>query len=264
MRPTSLVLGILALSSLACSAGTGPSSKNTGQVQLAIATASRPAASPALAPENYSLGGTTLSLTKVQLVLREIELKRLESSTTCIQDAPAAALSSGSEDHSGEGEDHCEEFSTGPVLLDLPLNGVVDQVVTINADTGTYRKLEFKVHVPGGDPLDQTFLTQHPDFTGVSIRAEGTWNGTPFVYTTDLSAKQEVMLVPPLSVAAAGNTDVTIKIDLHAWFLNGAGTAFLDPATANKGQPNEGTVKENIKRSFDAFEDDDHDGERDH
>jgi hypothetical protein len=235
-------------------------------VQLTIATASHPAGSPALAPENYSLGETTLSLTKVQLVLREIELKRLEGSTTCIEDAPTAALSSGSDDHngSGESEDHCEEFSTGPVLLDLPLNGAVDQLVTINADTGTYRKLEFKVHKAGSDPLDQTFLTQHPDFNDISIRAEGTWNGTPFVYTTDLSAKQEVMLVPPLSVAVAGNKDVTIKIDLHTWFLNGAGTAFLNPATANKGQPNESAVKENIQRSFDAFEDDDHDGRRDH
>jgi hypothetical protein len=37
----------------------------------------------------------------------------------------------------------------------------------------------------------------------------------------------------------------------------------VDPATANQGQPNENLVKDNIRRSFDAFEDDDHDGQRD-
>ena len=135
--------------------------------------------------------------------------------------------------------------------------------LAIDAAAGTYRELEFKVHTPGDDSQDGSFLSQHPEFTGVSIRAEGQWNGSPFVYVTDLSAEQEVALVPPLTIAADGNTDLTLKVDLQAWFLNGGRTAFVNPATANKGQPNEGVVKENIKRSFDAFEDDDHDGERD-
>ena len=34
----------------------------------------------------------------------------------------------------------------------------------------------------------------------------------------------------------------------------------LDPATANRGQPNENQVKEDIKRSMRAFEDRDRDG----
>jgi len=251
MRFVFFALSALAFSTAACSDATGPG--GSGNVRLLIAAGTPGAApGPALSSESYSLGGTTIEFTRVQLVLRKIELKRTEGSGTCADDS-----------ESGSGSDDCEELEVGPVLLDLPLDGAPDQVVTIDAAAGTYRELEFKVHTPGDDSQDGSFLSQHPEFTGVSIRAEGQWNGSPFVYVTDLSAEQEVALVPPLTIAADGNTDLTLKVDLQAWFLNGGRTAFVNPATANKGQPNEGVVKENIKRSFDAFEDDDHDGERD-
>jgi hypothetical protein len=38
----------------------------------------------------------------------------------------------------------------------------------------------------------------------------------------------------------------------------------VDPSTANHSGANEGLVKENIKTSLDAFEDEDHDGTDDH
>jgi hypothetical protein len=254
MRTTLITLTALALLGGACSDGTGPDNPGSGRIQLSIAVRSSPLAGAALTAENYTLGGTTLVLTRVQIVLREIELKRTEGSTTCVDDdqfddSPSGSKSQDDQSQDGESEDHCEKFVTGPVLLDLPLNGAMDQVVTIDADTGTYRELEFEVHKPADG--------------GPSIRVEGTWNGTPFVYTTDLNAEQEVGLVPPLVITAAGQTALTLKIDLRTWFLNGGGTAFVDPATANSGQPSENLVKDNIRRSFDAFEDDDHDGERD-
>lgn len=251
MRSVLLSLSVLAISTAGCSDGTGPN--GDGNVRLLIAAGAPGAAlGPALASETYSLGGTTIEFTRVQLVLREIELKRTEGSANCAGESGSSSSS-----------DDCEEFETGPVLLDLPLDGAPDQVVTIEAAAGTYRELEFEIHKPGDDSRDGSFLAQHPDFKGVSIRVEGRWNGTSFVYVTDLSAEQEVALVPPLSIEADGNTDLTLKVDLQAWFLNGGRTAFVNPATANKGQSNEGLVKDNIKRSFDAFEDDDHDGERD-
>ena len=39
-----------------------------------------------------------------------------------------------------------------------------------------------------------------------------------------------------------------------------ASGALRDPASANKGQANEGLVKENVKASLEAFEDEDRDG----
>lgn len=248
MRALTVVLAAASLT--ACSEGTGPGSDATGRVRLGLATGSGPSGGPAIAAsETYTAGGTTLVLSRVQLVLREIELKRTEDSGACLDD---------SDDDSDQGsDDDCEEIEFGPILLDLPLNGSVSQVVTVEADTGTYRELEFEVHKPEDDGEDAAFLAQHPDFRRVSVRVEGTWNGTPFVFLSDLGVEQELDLVPPLRIEAAGNADLILRVDVRSWFLNGGRTAFINPATANKGQPAEGLVEENIKRSFEAFENDD-------
>ena len=79
--------------------------------------------------------------------------------------------------------------------------------------------------------------------------------------------EQELMLVPPLVItdtpdAPATTTNVTIRVDLAAWFVDADG-ALIDPATANKGEPNEGLVEDNIDNSMEAFEDEDEDGEDD-
>lgn len=244
MRALTLILAIASLT--ACSEGTGPGAEGTGRVRLSLTTGPGASGGPAMAAsETYTVGGTTLVLSRVQLVLREIELKRTEDSTTC------------SDDSEGGSDDNCEEIEFGPILLDLPLNGSVSQVVTVEADTGTYRELEFEVHKPEDDGEDAAFLAQHPDFRRVSIRVEGTWNGTPFVFLSDLEVEQELDLVPPLRIEAAGNTDLTLRVDLRSWFLNSGGTALINPATANQGQSAEGLVKENITRSFEAFENDD-------
>jgi len=64
----------------------------------------------------------------------------------------------------------------------------------------------------------------------------------------------------PLVVSDAAATNLTIRIGLARWFraLNGS---LVNPASANKGQPNEGLVNENIKTSIEAFEDRDGDGD---
>jgi len=140
----------------------------------------------------------------------------------------------------------------------------VSQVVTVEADTGTYGELEFEIHKPedDGDANDAAFLAAHPDFRRISIRVTGTYNGTPFTYTTDLGEEQERALVPPLSISTAAATDLTLFVDVDDWFRTGAGT-LVDPATANEGGQNESLVENNIENSIDAFEDDDRDGSHD-
>ena len=66
-----------------------------------------------------------------------------------------------------------------------------------------------------------------------------------------------------MTVSDGQAANVTLRIDVATWFLNAGGTALVNPATANKGQPNEGVVKDNIEASIDAFRDDDHDGHDD-
>ena len=147
------------------------------------------------------------------------------------------------------------------MLAVLPLdNGAMEQVA-VSIPAGTYTEVQFEIHkVDSGDVQDSTFLQQHPDFAGISIRVQGTYNGTPFTYTTALDVEQELELATPLVVSDTTTaTNLTIRVVLADWFAAMDGS-LIDPATANAGQPNEGAVQENIKRSMKAFEDRNEDG----
>lgn len=197
-------------------------------------------------------GNDTLVIKSVELVLREIELKRVEELTGCPDSSD-----------DGHDDDACEEFSVGLQLVSLPLGNGTDKTVTVNLPAGIYDELEFEIHKP--DQIrDAAFIAANPAFAGVSIRVTGTFSqgGTlsDFVYTTDLNSEQEIELSPPLDVAADGAVNVTIRMDVATWFLNGAGSGLVSPATANDGGANENLVRDNIERSIEAFHDDDSDG----
>jgi hypothetical protein len=203
-------------------------------------------------------GASTLTITRAAMILREIELE-LMNDDDC-------------DDHLPGLDDDCEEFETGPTLIELPMDGSVDQVLTINdVEPGVYDEVEFEVHKLGDDPADLAFLAEpgHAIFDDVSILVEGTFDdgsasgAQAFVFTTDLNEEQERALFPPIEVTdVTSSVNVTLSIDVSTWF-DVPGSSLVNPASANKGGPNEGVVKENIKNSIDAFEDDDHDGEDD-
>jgi hypothetical protein len=190
--------------------------------------------------------GNTLVISQVQAVLKKIEFSRVGVSVSCDNTTHA---------------DDCEELEAGPILLDLPLGAGAARQFTVPIDTGTYSKVEFKIHKPSATS-DAAFVAANPTFDGVSIMVTGTYNGTPFTYTTDLDVSQEADLVPPITVTDQAGANLTVFVDLSQWYLNG--TTLVDPATANPGQANEGLVKNNIESSFHAFEDDNHDGKDDH
>ena len=221
---------------------------------MVAATDGGPAASPG--PQGVQVQGDgtrTLELTRVAVVIRKIELERA--------DGPESVAAMGS-----EGEDHgdLEELEFGPLLVEIPLDGEVDRVFSVTLPEGRYEEVELEIHKPShDDDSDATFLQEHPDFMGVSIRVEGTFDGEPFVFTQDLDAEQEYDLVPPLEVGPdVPATNLTLSIDLTTWFTRADGS-LVDPATAGRGGAAYEVVKENIKRSFHAFEDDDHDGDDD-
>lgn len=192
-------------------------------------------------------GADTLRITSVQLVLREIELKRANVTVSC---------------DSTLDEDACEEFTVGPQLVSIPLGQGVATGLTVPLDSGTYSKVQFKVHKPGGDSLDLAFRAANPDFANISIRVLGTFNGVAFTYTSTLDQGQEYTFSPPLVVDASGTaTNLTIRVDVTAWFRNASSGTLISPASANVGGANEGVVKENIKNSFKAFHDHDRDGD---
>jgi len=245
-RPFVVAL-LLGLGLAACELTGGPTTASSVQVSFATRATGAPLMSvTGLAADTQIVGGSTLVITKVELVLRQIEMKG----------TPTATCVSGSDD------DDCEEFEIGPVLVDLPLEPGAQQAFEADVPAGTYTQVEFEIHKPDdGDPADQLFIQQNPDFADISIRVTGTFDGVPFVHTTELDVEQELALVPNLVVAEGVNTNLTIFVDLSTWYL--VDGALVDPATANKGGQNESAVNNSIKDSFEAFEDPDGSGSDD-
>ncbi len=235
---------ILSLLTAALLTACGDSTAPGAQVSLSF-SGGPSVASPNLGSAPAMSGGAALVITSAELVLREIELKRLEVANCDVDPEPAG----------------CEDFEVGPVLINLPVNGATATQVTISVESGTYTEVDFDIHkVSNGDPDDAQFRSDHPDLIDTSIRVRGTYDGTSFTFVTDLMDTQKYDLVPALIIDEnTASTNVTIVLNLSTWFLD-AQLNPIDPASANKGEANENLVKDNIKASIRVFEDMDRDG----
>jgi hypothetical protein len=247
-----------AIAAAAAVAACGDSGSPSSQPQVNFSVATRPATAPANStalavagtPETFTDGTNTLVINQVQLVLREIELKPVEETTAC----------------SGTEQDGCEKLELGPLLLDLPLGGTGGAAHTFSVPVaaGSYDEIEFQIHTPSdGDASDAGFVQAHPDFAGVSVKVDGTFNGQAFTYVSDLEAEEEIELSPPLVATESAATDLTLFVDLDRWFRDGGGS-LVDPSSANAGQANEALVDGNIRSTLHAFEDENRDGTDDH
>lgn len=265
--PTILMLaGSAALA--ACSGSTSLGASGQSQMTMSLAgTPDGPTASPMLASaataaatgaDTIISGSDVLIITSAQLVLRQVELEsnaavdggeRCDDVSVGVAAGPVSANASAT---------NCAELKLGPILFDVPLGAGVTQQFTVTIPAGTYHELKLQIHKPTGS-ADQAFLAANPTFDGVSVRVVGTFNGTPFTFTTDLTAVAEIEFPKPVTFAESGAHNVTLQVDVGSWF-HPAGGAVIDPASALKGQPNENTVKQRIRASLHAFEDDDHNG----
>ncbi|MGE0443174.1 MAG: hypothetical protein AB7L66_12255 [Gemmatimonadales bacterium] len=258
-RLSTLIFAGLGIAAFSCSDSSGP----TGGTRVGLMVSTAASGIVGAAAESVVVGGHTLTIDKVELVLREIELKRVAGSADCSFDPAAAASSDG--DHHGDRRhnDECSELEIGPLLLDLPLGGGPERALSVEIDSGTYRKIEFKIHKAGSDSGDRAFLAEHPEFAGISVRVQGTYDGEAFSWEDKVTAKQEAALDPPLVVAENTTTDLTLVVEVGSWFLAG-GVGIIDPKLAMNNGPYEATVRNNIRRSFRIFEDRDRDGRKDH
>lgn len=247
-------MGILLvnLAAAGCEGSTGPEDDRRVTLSVVVPSAGSTSAVGRTGGSLLSLaqddGVHSLVMDRVAVVVREVELKRV-SDDDC--DALVGA------DH-----DACEAFEAGPILLEVPLDGSVAQIMASDVPPDAYDELEFEIHKPEDDtPEDLRFLQQYPDFKGVSIRVEGTFDGERFVFLQDLNQERELDLVPPLVVEiGSGTLNLTLALDLSSWFLDPT-FSLVDPRTANKGGTNEDLVEENINNSIRAFADTNRDGQ---
>jgi hypothetical protein len=186
----------------------------------------------------------------------ELSLSRIELATV---DSAGCA----DDDHPEHDDDRCHELQTGPMLVDLPTDNSVISVLSLQLPAGTYKALEAKIRpVRTDDSGGSAFLAAHPELANASVRVEGTFDGRPFTYTGSPNASLELRFDPPVTVGSTATT-VTVHVSIDRWFADGSGN-LVDPATANAGGANEQLVRDNVRRSFHAFEDNEHHGDDGH
>ena len=265
--------------------GTGTPADAT--VRFNVATSSATAAAGAAldvsgGPETFTDGTNTLVVESAQMVLRDIDFHLIETATCTEDGSDDGSVDDGSNgdnngDNSGSGastsgnvamshdddgnDADCDELRIGPYLLDLPLGAGASRAFSIDLPAGSYREVKFKVH-KASSATDAAFVAAHPEFEQKSVHVTGTYNGVAFDFTSDATASQENAFDPPLTVDGTTATDLTLFVDLSTWFL--VDGVLVDPALANDQEPLASQVKNNIKASIRAFEDDDRDGEDDH
>jgi hypothetical protein len=247
-----------------CSAADGikpddnvPMTVSFSAVSSTGASASSSPATAATRVLSITSGSDVLTITNLQLVVARLELQR--AGATC-----ASTAAAGDDDMD---EHECAELELAPTVIDIPVDGTIVSALNTAIPAGTYSALEAKIRPVradgGGDHGrgSSSFLTAHPDLAGVSVRVTGTFNGTPFTYTGAPKVEVERVFDPPFSVDAT-HPNLTVNADLSNWFKSQSG-ALIDPATATAGSANGVIVSDNIRRSFKAFRDGDHDGRDD-
>lgn len=270
------VLAAIALSS--CSDGTSPSSAHRVGVGFQLARTSTASSLMVASVDGSALSvpGTTPTITitangtrierdgdvllvsKAQLVVRNVKLK--SASAVCADDSDDESSSSSSS--SRKDDDDCVAIRVGPYLVDVPVNGADGARVTVNVPAGTYSSIRLWLHkVTSSDSANLAFRQANPDFRDISLRLEGTFNGTPFIFVNDVNAKLTVPLATPLVVGTGGD-NVTVTIDLSTWFLRSSGGLY-SPAAANTSGQIRAQVQNNIRGAFRAFKDQDKDGRED-
>lgn len=240
LTPVALLLG-------ACS-NMGPSHAVSLSVTTKSASTTAPQGAPRVSGDIViGTGANSLTISKVQIVLADIEL------------SPGGTCSSTDEN------DDCDELDAPPALVDLPVDGSTKVILDGSVPPGTYAGLKAKLDAVRANDEEQgasAFLTAHPDLAGVSVQVTGVFTDAnnqthAFTFTSEADAEIEAAFQPPVTVGA-GTSNLTINVDVASWFKDANG-AVIDPTnTANAA-----AIEQNIRQSFHAFEDDNHDGEDD-
>lgn len=206
-------------------------------------------------------GNDELLVTKAQLVIKNVKLTR--AGVSCSDDDDD---DDDDDDRRRNGrdddDDDCPTVHTGPYLVDLGVTGEERGRLSVDLPEGNYSGIRFDIHkVTSSRSDDLAFRQANPDFRDISVRLEGSYNGQPFVFVSDVNAKLDVPLTAPVTIGG-DVTNVTVTLDLGAWFVNPAGGLYA-PALANTPGFIRARVENNIRFAFKAFRDKNRDGRED-
>ncbi len=231
---TFLVLGLFAMS---CGSSDSPTSSNatTGTVKLSMNVSNSGPAAPQTPSILNKATQAAVTVTSAKVVIEKVEL----------------------ENDLDEAQDF--EFEQ-PFVQDLLLVTSLQEIQTLQIPFGTYDELKVVVHELEAD--DGPVYDQNPDLQGLSILVTGFLNGdqaSTFSFATDINLDLKMEFNPPVQIdETSQSANIVLGIDFGVWFVDASGNV-LDPKQAG----NKDAIENNIKRSFEVFEDDDDDGEED-
>jgi hypothetical protein len=216
----------------------------SGDPAPAAGPATRPAPrAPLVYADSFvAQGKDTIFLRRVRLVLMEMAI------------APSVA----NECEVEEGEDNppCVDFHEDPFVLEVPLGRGSVRSSAEPAPATEYNLFQLIIHKPDS-AQDAALLRANPDLAGASARVDGVLSHAgkhrDFVFVTPFNEQEEIALEPAVVVPSRDTLRITLHVDVGSWFTSSDHQTLLDPASAAPGEPNEHTVKDNIRTSLRIF-----------
>jgi hypothetical protein len=244
MRKTSLFLFSVPLI-WGCSAG-GPLA-----VDLSARVGASPTSSGAQLEQRLEVANG-ITLERVRVLVRMMKLQR-EGQHDTTSDTTGGAPESA-------GDDGEIELKAGPFLVDLSgaalEGGQVVKFTQLTVEPGMYDELEFKVAKISADEVGGKAELAEMQQNQATVIIDGKIDGQPFRFLSGLEVEQKRGIRFELS---GDDGNVTLSLDPRGWFTNSGGSR-LDPRQSDARS----ALETNIKRSIDAFDDEDHDGGEDH
>lgn len=202
-----------------------------GSAPLSLSFASTAASSSQLSfSAPLTGGGHTLDVTSAQLQIARAELERAGSGA----DSDAA-----DSDGEGCGTQGCESFVSGPLTVDIPVDGGVVTPFTADVTPGRYSEVEFDLG---------------------AIRMRGTYDGTAFDVTVPLNLKSELEFHPPIEVGGTSTKNITIATPLQLWLVNPDGS-LVDPRQLESNAELRSAFRSRVRATLRSFADQNRDGE---
>jgi len=161
-------------------------------------------------------------------------------------------------------------FRTAPMVLELSLNGSIQNVGSIAVPYGSYSRIEYDVHrveqpeITALPAADQAQFAEFLSGERYSIIINGISYMTgsapdTFTYRSKVDAKQKVDFSPTIDVSESSpSVNASVVISSAQWFRNQLG-ALVNPKDTN----NEGIIDENLKTSIKVYKDNNKDGSKD-
>jgi hypothetical protein len=251
------VLSALTLASLTACSDSATTAVEGGASGVSLSFATTGAAAQTAAGDAILVGtaNDTMVISKVQLVLDQVKLRRADV-TSCPDSMAASTDRSRSRDDRG-----CSRLDVGPMLVTLPLSGTASSPLSVTVPAGTYRSIEFELEDVRDDArataAERAFLAANPTFRDVSVRVEGRYRGTAFTFLSGAEGEVEFEFEPSMVIQTGVNDNISVTLDLARWFKTGTG-ALLAPTAANQS-----LISANISSAFEAFGDRDRNGRED-